>query len=93
MFVADAQSLFLCLKYVQGMWADNGHSARIGETISNRQTHSFGLSTPVIDCAWWTAGKSCTVYSVKTYANNIYCFVLGNVTVSEIGRCILACLC
>jgi hypothetical protein len=68
----DVSFLFRCLKDSQGMWAVNGHSVPIGGTTSNRQMHSFGLSTPVIDCAWVTARKSCTVYSLKTYAHS-YC--------------------
>jgi hypothetical protein len=74
------------------MWAVNGRSAPTGETTSNRQTHSFGLSTPVIDCAWVTARKSCTVYSSKTYALSYSFGTSCAVTVpSEIGRRILAC--
>src|SRR5216684_123271 len=52
------------------MWAVNGHSVLIGETISNRLMHLFGLSTRVIDYAWVTAGMSFTVCSSKTYVRS-----------------------
>lgn len=72
MFVVNVSFPFRCLKDSQGMWAVNERSVPTGETTLNRQMHSFGWSTLVIDCVWVTARKSCTAYFSKTYVPS-YC--------------------
>jgi hypothetical protein len=75
------------------MWAVNGHSVLIGETISNRLMHLFGLSTRVIDDAWVTARMSFTVCSSKTYVRSFCLETSPAMSLSlEVGRRILACL-
>jgi len=96
MFVVSTQPPFRSLKDLQGMWAVNGHSALIGGTTSNKQTHLFGLSTHVIAYAWVTARKSFTAYFSKTYVRQYRFFGVSYATriiALEVGRGILTCLC